>query len=129
MLWIRAPFPGSRINLPFSYWLLLWHRARQSAASFFHFIFDAGVGGLYLGLFGARRLTLQQRRRMDYIRPWVLLLIAWPVLLFFVPQQTPLVQLVGLRKAVWFLPFHLDRRYDGGLRLHQAGFRGGIATI
>lgn len=72
-----------------------------------HFIFDAGVGGLYLAQFTTRELTHEQRRWMAQLKPWLLILIGLPLLLFFVPQQSPMVQLVGLRKAVWFLPFML----------------------
>ena len=39
--------------------------------------------------------------------PWLALLVGWPVLLFFLPVQDPLVQLVGLRGQIFFLPFLL----------------------
>lgn len=72
-----------------------------------HFIFDVGVGGLYLAQFTTRKLTSEQRRWMAHLKPWLVMLIGLPLLLFFIPQQNPMVQLVGLRKAVWFLPFML----------------------
>jgi hypothetical protein len=71
-----------------------------------HFIFDAGVAGFYLSLL-SRRLTSAQRRRVQVLMPWVALLVGWPVLLFFLPVQDPLVQLVGLRGQIFFLPFLL----------------------
>ena len=74
--------------------------------SFSHFIFDASLGGLYLGLW-LRGLTLAQRLKTRKVRKWLLFLIGWPVLLFFIPVQDPLIQLVGLRGVVWFIPFLL----------------------
>jgi hypothetical protein len=71
-----------------------------------HFIFDAGIGGLYFGtlLMG---VTPIQKLRLRKVRAWVVCLIAWPLLLFFVPAQDSMIQLVGLRGAVWFVPFLL----------------------
>jgi len=71
-----------------------------------HFIFDAGVAGFYLSLL-SRRMTSAQRRRVQVLMPWVALLVGWPLLLFFLPVQDPLVQLVGLRGQIFFLPFLL----------------------
>jgi hypothetical protein len=73
---------------------------------FSHFLFDAGIGGLYLGLW-LRGLTPAQRLRTRKVRKWLLFLIGWPVLLFLIPVQDPLIQLVGLRGVVWFVPFLL----------------------
>jgi len=69
-----------------------------------HFIFDAGIGGLYLGTW-LKSLTPVQKLRIRKVRGWVICLIAWPLVLFFVPVQDSMVQLVGLRSAVWFVPF------------------------
>jgi hypothetical protein len=69
-----------------------------------HFIFDAGIGGLYLGTL-LRGLTPIQKLRIRKVRGWVVCLVAWPLLLFFVPAQDSMIQLVGLRSAVWFVPF------------------------
>jgi len=71
-----------------------------------HFIFDAGAGGLYLGTW-LKGLTPEQLFRTQKIRKWLIPLIGWPVLLFFVPVQDSLIQLVGLRGEIWFLPFLL----------------------
>jgi hypothetical protein len=74
--------------------------------AFSHFIFDAGIGGLYLGIPWSS-LTPIQRFRVKKLRPWVIALVGWPVLLLFVPAQDLVVQLVGLRGVVWFLPLLL----------------------
>jgi len=71
-----------------------------------HFLFDAGVVGVYLSLL-SRSLTPAQRRRVQVLMPWLALLAGWPILLFFLPVQDPLVQLVGLRGQIFFLPFLL----------------------
>ena len=71
-----------------------------------HFIFDAAVLGFYIvHLF--ERQNAETRRRSRAILPWLGLLIAWPVLLVFLPIQDPLVQLVGLRGNIFLLPFLL----------------------
>lgn len=71
-----------------------------------HLIFDAGVLGVY-----AAQLTRRQPRwqvaRADEVRSWLLLLMAWPVVLFAMPWQDPLIQLVGLRGSIFLLPFLL----------------------
>ena len=41
------------------------------------------------------------------IRNWLIVLIAWPMLLFVMPWQDPLIQLVGLRGSIFLLPFIL----------------------
>jgi hypothetical protein len=71
-----------------------------------HFLFDAGAVGFYLSLL-SRPMTSAQRRRVQVLMPWVALLMGWPILLFFLPVQDPLVQLVGLRGQVFFVPFLL----------------------
>jgi hypothetical protein len=71
-----------------------------------HFIFDAAVVGLYLTQFVRKPLGLEnQSQRL--LRLWVGLLIAWPLILFFVPVQSYPVQFVGLRGNVFLLPFLL----------------------
>ncbi len=68
-----------------------------------HLIFDAGLVGLYL----ARLFTpqpLSERLRLDELRTWVIVLVGWPVVLFLVPRQDLLVELVGLRGNVLMLP-------------------------
>ncbi|HEX6020401.1 MAG TPA: hypothetical protein VFZ00_00305, partial [Solirubrobacter sp.] len=73
---------------------------------FSHLIFDAGVLGLYAVQLPKRQPAWQQSRSED-VRNWLILLIAWPVLLFAMPWQDPLIQLVGLRGSIFLLPFLL----------------------
>ena len=70
------------------------------------FIFDAGAVGLYLALV-TRGLTNEQRSRISVLQPWMFLLLGWPLVLFFFPVQDPLIQLVGLRGQIFFVPFVL----------------------
>lgn len=69
-----------------------------------HFIFDAAVLALYLTrLLGAR--VAADRQRVRTVPIWTAVLIAWPLVMVFVPLQDPLVQLVGLRGNIFLLPF------------------------
>ena len=71
-----------------------------------HFLSDAAV----LGLFAAqlfRKLPPVESRRVSGLRAWVFVLVVWPVFLFIVPVQDPLVQLVGLRGTILTLGFLL----------------------
>jgi len=68
-----------------------------------HFMFDMAVMGLYLERFG--HWTPAQIERSRTVMPWLTLLVGWPMLVFLIPQQHPLLQLVGLRAAIFFLPF------------------------
>ena len=71
-----------------------------------HFLWDAAVFGLFAAqLF--RRLPIAERRRLSAVRAWLLLLVLWPAILFVVPVQDPLVQLVGFRANVYVLGFLL----------------------
>ncbi|MDQ1729731.1 MAG: hypothetical protein QOD33_1856 [Pyrinomonadaceae bacterium] len=71
-----------------------------------HFIFDAGVVGIYLTqLF--RPLTREQRLRTQGLRPWLEFLMAWPLLLFLIPNQDFLIRVVGLRGNIFLLLFLL----------------------
>src|SRR6266702_3399955 len=74
--------------------------------SFSHFIFDAAVLGLYGGVFMTPARGAARDRTLS-LQPWVAVLMAWPALMFFVPTQDWLIQLVGLRGAVFFIPFLL----------------------
>ena len=69
-----------------------------------HFIFDASVLGLYLGVLLRRRVPLELRR-IRKIVPWVAVLFGWPVVMLLIPLQDPMIQLVGFRAQVFFLPF------------------------
>ncbi len=71
-----------------------------------HFIFDSAAGGLYVALW-LRGFTPLQEFRIAPLKKWTIVLFTWPIVLLFVPIQSIFVQLVGLRGAVWFLPFLL----------------------
>jgi hypothetical protein len=70
--------------------------------TFSHFIFDAGLVGLYLSQSWAEKGS--DRARNGTLRIWTLLLIGWPFILVFLPFQPILISLVGLRGNVFFLP-------------------------
>ena len=70
-----------------------------------HFGFDFGVTGFYLALITTGRLTPAQSLRLKRLQPWLAVLAGWPILLFFFPVQDPLIQVVGLRGQIFFLPF------------------------
>lgn len=94
--------------------------------TFSHFIFDAGVVGLYAAqLF--RQLSPLEQAKIGPLKPWLEFLIAWPVLLFLIPIQDLLIQFVGLRGNIFLLPFILLGARLGGedryrLALWIAGF-------
>jgi hypothetical protein len=75
---------------------------------FSHFIFDAVVAGFYLGHLS--RVGTFRPPKGPELYQWGIVLILWPIIIFglalFYPQHV-LIQLVGLRAAVWFLPFLL----------------------
>ena len=72
-----------------------------------YLMFDAAVIGLYVSQLW-RPLPYEQRVRLHDLQLWIAALIAWPVLLFIMfPGANPLVELVGLRANVFFLPFLL----------------------
>lgn len=78
-----------------------------------HFIFDAAVVGLYATQLW-RPPGPEEAGRTRVLRHWVALLIGWPLLMLILPIQDPMVQLVGLRAHVFFLPFLLlGARLDG----------------
>ena len=72
--------------------------------TFSHFIFDAAVGGLYVTQLLVRLPPLD-RMRLRGLMGWFIPLVGWPVILALVPIQDPIIQLVGLRAAVFLLPF------------------------
>ena len=72
--------------------------------TFSHLIFDAGVLGLYFAQL-TRPVSPDERARIQRLWLWVVVFIAWPVLLFLIPIQDPLIQLVGLRGNALLLPF------------------------
>lgn len=71
-----------------------------------YFLFDASVASLYLGVW-FRPFTRLDRYRTRELLSWMVFLVGWPCLLFLIPIQNQMVQLLGLRSAVFFLPFAL----------------------
>src|SRR5262249_44972367 len=72
-----------------------------------HFIFDAAVFGFFVSFFSGRGLQPILDPNRQVLQRWVFLLIGWAVLMFLVPIQHPLIQLVGLRGHAFLLPFVL----------------------
>ncbi|HWR13924.1 MAG TPA: hypothetical protein VN577_03795 [Terriglobales bacterium] len=71
-----------------------------------YFIFDSSVLALFISqhrLITQPFLTHEGQR----LKHWVVGLMLWPILLFLVPLQDPMVQLVGLRGNIFLLPFIL----------------------
>jgi len=67
------------------------------------FMFDGAVLGLYLGFFFRKSLRAKGVGPGP-ARGFVLFLIAWPAFLCAIPVNHFLIQCVGLRATVWFLP-------------------------
>src|SRR2546426_7878270 len=94
--------------------------------TFSHFIFDAAVVGLY----AAQLPNLMKRAQnapFRELKRWVGVLILWPVLLFLVPMQDPLIRLVGLRGNTFLLPFLLIGALLGREELN--GLALGVAVL
>jgi hypothetical protein len=70
---------------------------------FSHFIFDAGIIGFYAVQFN-KPVSSEAASVSQDAKGWLSLLIGWPLILFFVPINHILVQLVGLRHIILFLP-------------------------
>ena len=97
--------------------------------TFSHFIFDAGVVGLYAAqLF--RQLSPLERFKIGPLKPWLEFLIAWPVLMFLIPLQDLMIQFVGLRGNIFLLPFILlGARLDGEDRYQLALWIAGLNLL
>ncbi|HUN87870.1 MAG TPA: hypothetical protein VMU28_03705 [Terriglobales bacterium] len=69
-----------------------------------HFIFDCAVLGLYVSRFQdlSQIFVTPDGQRLKH---WVTLLMLIPLVMFFIPMQDALVQLVGLRGHAFLLPF------------------------
>src|SRR3989449_8971701 len=88
-----------------------------------HFLFDAAVLGFYAGQF-SRRMALDEEYRIKSIKPWMELLVAWPILMFLIPNQDFFVRLLGLRANILLLPFMIvgarlsdKEKYDSAMLL------------
>src|ERR1700730_13865327 len=91
-----------------------------------HFTFDFGAVGFYLALI-TRRHTPIQRFKMRRVMPWVLALVGWPLLVMLMPLQPPLIQLVGLRGQIFFVPFILVGAMLDGSEMRKIAM--GIAVL
>lgn len=79
-----------------------------------HFIFDAATLGFYAALV-TKPPTQEEMSGGRDLKPWVIVLIGWPIFMVIVPLQHYLIQLVGLRGNALWLPMILvgswiDRR-------------------
>jgi len=68
-----------------------------------HFIFDAGLIGLFLSQF-VHSSKETDRKDTAALRWWTAILVIWPILMVFMPFQPWLVSLAGLRGGAFFLP-------------------------
>jgi hypothetical protein len=75
-------------------------------ATFGHFIFDAATVGFYAGIV-SNWPGLEERQKCQNLKPWVVLLIGWPLFMALLPIQHYLVQFVGLRGNVFWIPMLL----------------------
>ena len=71
-----------------------------------HFLFDAGLIGLYLSQ-NWFTFPPPEARRLEFLRIATALLIGWPLLLVLMPFQPLLISLVGLRGNILFIPLLL----------------------
>ena len=71
--------------------------------TFSHFIFDAGMLGLFLSTLWSPS-TANEKKRSEKLLMFTMALILWPVVLVMLPFQPFLVSLVGLRGNVFFIP-------------------------
>src|ERR1700730_18554802 len=69
-----------------------------------HFIFDAGVVGVYASQFLGGSKKQPGAPRDSALRIWVAVLCAWPIFLVFMPFQPLVVSIVGLRAAIFLFP-------------------------
>ena len=70
-------------------------------------MFDVAVIGLYAAQL-VRSSSREEQARTHDLRLWMIVLMAWPTLLFVVfPSKNPMVELVGLRANMFLLPFLL----------------------
>ena len=69
-----------------------------------HFIFDAASIGFVLSLF-TRVLSPAERMKLRPVMPWIIALFAWPTIMLLLPIQNILIELVGWRGQIFFLPY------------------------
>src|SRR5438093_8546800 len=93
-----------------------------------HFIFDSAVLGLYAAVFMIPAEGRPRYRSLS-LQPWVAALMGWPLLMYFVPKQDWLIQLVGLRGAVFFVPFLLIGARMGEEDFHSIAMGIAVSNI
>src|SRR4030095_15473958 len=79
----------------------------QFLDGFMYLLFDCAGLGLYVSQFVLVRRDPTRHLRSREIKLWVFALIRWALLLFLLPVTHVLIQLVGLRAAIYFVPFAL----------------------
>jgi hypothetical protein len=92
--------------------------------TFIYFDFDTALLGFYLS---QKALLSGGDKRSSALRIWCWILMAWPVLLMFMPFQPFLVSLVGLRGSILFIPMMLAGSRLRGNDLRQLTF--GFAAL
>ena len=70
---------------------------------FSHFIFDASIIGFYAVHF-KKPVSQEAQNVSQDAKKWLFFLLGWPLILFLLPINHILVQLVGLRHIILFLP-------------------------
>lgn len=81
-----------------------------------HFIFDSALIGLYATFLFRNKQDIKPQNHA--LKVWLIILTVWPLLLVFLPFQTMLVSLVGLRGNIYLLPVLLI-----GSRLQRSDLR------
>ena len=93
-----------------------------------YFIFDGAVVGLY-----AAQIThiTQPFHTLDgqRLKHWVVFLMIWPLALFFIPVQDPIVQLIGLRGNMFLLPFILIGARLSKEQIYEVGFYTSLLNV
>ncbi len=93
-----------------------------------YFIFDAAVLGLYAAQWKVitRPFLTEDGQRLKH---WVTFLMMWPLLLFFLPQQDAVVQMIGLRGNVFLLPFLLIGAQLEREEIYQVGLSMAVLNL
>jgi hypothetical protein len=71
-----------------------------------YFLFDCAVVGFYLSFLGERPAAASNPV-IRQLQVWLTILIGWAVVMFLMPIQHPMIQIVGLRGNAFLLPFVL----------------------
>jgi hypothetical protein len=99
---LRARWAGFLATMAVGYFFGIVRANLETSLA--HFFYDFGASGYYLSLLITRKSQIQ-RYKLSRIMPWIVALTAWPSLLLLAPTQIFMVQLVGLRAQIFFLPF------------------------